>query len=166
MSLRRTILLVCVSIALPATASAERVPSFHEESSARAATHIVVVDGEGRILESWKGDLRQMGRLPVDKLHIPPPQAISYLFHEKKAKDPERVSGTRMVLYLIREGSGWRPASLGEGMDIAVVWLENGRGYAFQQIKNPGPLLLAPLERTEQDLKGTSTLPPQREATR
>jgi hypothetical protein len=135
------------------SADAAKRPSFSAPYSAWQATHVIVVDANGAIVESWKGDLKPGGMLALAPLEIPKGEAISYELRGKKKDDPERVSGERTVLFLTRKDKTWKPASLFGGMKVSVAWIEKRRVYAFVQQINPGPSLLIPLGVTEEDLK-------------
>src|SRR5262245_32928213 len=62
----------CVVAALLSPLSAQayappNAPSFDLMAASSGATHIVVADTDGRILESWRGDLQ-----PGEKLYLGP----------------------------------------------------------------------------------------------
>ena len=70
----------------------------------------------------------------------------------KGPNDVAVMTDQRRVLFLRREGKGWKPAAWG-GMQVSVVWVEAGQLYVFQQKINPGPTALHPLDLHESKLK-------------
>jgi hypothetical protein len=148
---------VLLLAAMPAQARDE--PSFSSRYSSWHATDIVVVNAKGVVVEVWKGDLKPGDALPIADLAIPQKPAVAYgPGVEKKAGQPDNVSGDRMVLFLIGQKTPagamqWKPASLFGGMQVSVVWIEKTQAYAFVQLQNPGASEVRPLDPTPEDLE-------------
>src|SRR5262249_22274855 len=122
-----------VAFLLAAPVQAKILPSFEIDYSAWHATHIVVVDARGTVLESWLGDLKADNKLPLEQLGVPPPGPITYPFRPRQATEPERVTGARTVLFLIRDGDKWKPAASYGGIKLSTVWIERDQAHAFMQ---------------------------------
>ncbi len=152
--MRRLIWLVVVLLPalLTSGASAAERPSFWDRYSAWHATHVVVVDRDGKVLESWKGNLKTGQKIVLKPLRIPQTPQVAAR-HAAGPNDLKAVTGQRMILFLRRGAKGWEPASLFGGMTVSVVWVEGTRAYAFVQEQNPGASEVVPLRQTEGDLK-------------
>lgn len=154
--MKRIPLITAAAIAvLPLVAMAEIRPSFHLEDLAFEATHVVVVtegeriDGVVEVVEAWIGDLRPGARLELPALAdfaSDEARTLSTRFGPVEDGDPEMVDGSRMVLFLVKEGgsgeAAFRHASPLGGMDVSVAWLANGHAYGFSQVMNPGDPVL------------------------
>lgn len=152
-------------------------PSFNHNFSVVKATHIVVategktIDGILQILESWKGDLSNGETIIIPELAQFASEE-SRMIHQWDRKKTRLVTGTRMILFLVKslelttgkeDGKAitkvrWLPTSYPEyrpvfaggteprdnftRMRISVAWVEDGKIYAFCQVFNPGPLVL------------------------
>jgi hypothetical protein len=85
------------------------------------ATDVVIVtegevtDGNVEVLETWKGDLARGARISVP--------ALAAFAGEQK------VSGERILLYLIRDGGEWLFA---DGMQASVAWIANGTVFVME----------------------------------
>src|SRR5688500_6801956 len=75
MFVRRLAAILLFMMALSAAGAIR--PSFSEHYSAWHATHVIVVDSSGAILESWKGDLKAGGMLPLEPLGVPKTEAMA-----------------------------------------------------------------------------------------
>jgi hypothetical protein len=126
-------------------------PSFEAAYSAWHATHIVVVDIDGKVLESWKGDLKTGAQIDLKPLGIPATPPVSK-WPMPRAR-VQVMTDQRRVLFLHKEGKNWKPAVSFGGVQVAVVWIEQGQAHAFLQIMNPGPSELHLLGVTERGLK-------------
>jgi hypothetical protein len=144
-----------VLLIIPAPSRAAIRPSFSEAYSAWHATHIVVIDIDGRVLESWKGDLKPGAQIDLKPLGIPPTPPVSKWPMPRGMV--QKMTDQRRVLFLQREAKNWKPAVSFGGMPVAVVWIEQGQAYAFLQIINPGPSELHLLGMTEGGLKDKVT---------
>ena len=166
--IRPAILCVLVLlIPLAGTLRAENVPSFSLDYANEKATHIVVVDEAGLVLESWRGDLKAGARLHYKASDKALPVVEVPKLLESKIKE---VTGKRRVLFLIRTGGGrgldraplsYSPAGyLKPDISLATVWVEKGECFAIYQWINPGPgAHLHPLNMTEERLKKEVTRP-------
>ncbi|HVE55458.1 MAG TPA: hypothetical protein VNB22_01430, partial [Pyrinomonadaceae bacterium] len=47
----------------------------------------------------------------------------------------------------------WKPTALLTELKTSVMWIENDKAYAFEQMQNPGPSLLIDLGQTESEVK-------------
>jgi len=131
---------------------AEILPSHNAQYSTWQATHIVVVE-EGKVLESWKGNLKAGDKLPkgaVRFTEIPKPGPDPW---RKLSGEPEPViTGKRMVLFLsyelpFEEGAK-KPVWMGAAHQshpfnaitaaADVVWVEGDRVYSSSQSMNAG----------------------------
>ncbi len=154
-------------------------PSFSLETSSWNATHIVVategktIDGVFRVVESWKGDLNPGDTVRIPELASFKPQssrAVSDSSYEKQKNNVLFVTGERMVLFLKKDSSDtssetgdngppslasihWKPSGLFDEMNVSVVWIEQGKAFAFVQVMNPGSSLLISLGSSEDELK-------------
>lgn len=142
-------------------------PSFSVDHCAWTATHIVVINEAGSVLESLKGDLSPGFLVPLDQLKIPTQEEIDQaLKHHFAAKI--KPSNKRRILFLIKENEKWKPTSY--EMNISMAWQEEDVMFGFRQLSNPGPLLLAKLEESNQRfyqiIKDTVTLQAKLYATR
>lgn len=171
------LLLLC---GFPSLTSAGIRPSFDLEGCSWNATHIVVategktIDGVFRVLESWRGDLKVGDTITIPELaSFGPPSArtVSDFWFEKPKSGPRTVvTGDRMILFLKQDSSEsipengdnvtpssmsiqWKSASFYREWNSSVAWLDEGKSYAFIQVINPGPSLLVPLSKSEDDLK-------------
>ena len=155
-------------------------PSFGLEGNTWNATHIVVVtegktiDGIFRVLESWKGDLNPGDTIKVPELasfKAESSRTVSDPWYQKPGTNPGLVvTGDRMVLFLKNDSSNsvsegghnglrstakmqWKSPNFYKDMTVSVVWIEQGKTYAFVQVMNPGPSLLISLGQSEEDLQ-------------
>src|SRR4051794_15030124 len=127
--------LVVVWFAGPA-ARAESLPTFHPGTCSYRATHIVLVKtedgGAGKfpVVESGKGGLEKDAAFPIPAL----------------AKDAKG----EMVLFLRRDpkeaANPWRPAGVFREWRTSVAWLDGDTVSAVEQLENPGPAEVQPLE--------------------
>jgi hypothetical protein len=164
--------LLLPALAVAATADravARLLPSFAPDPCAWEATHVVVVtegtkiDGVVEVLESWKGDLKKGDTLTVSELAAFAAEAervVAKPLFRDPPPGPARVSGSRMVLFLIKKPAKnggdkagpppWGPAA-GEwgGIKVSVAWVEDGKVFAFAQQINPGPCELVQYGFTE-----------------
>ena len=141
------------------------MPEFDRGSGTWYATHIVLADGgdkhdgEFRVIESWKGDLKAGQQLSIPGLarfKDPATRKISEWYIARADGDKrEVVTGRRMVLFLIKsdwvDGGDWLSAMMHSGgnryaMDYSVVWVEDTNAYAVKQPRNPGPNMIVTLE--------------------
>ena len=172
-----TLTSVLFLLAVSSTALAGMRPSFDPEGCSWRATDIVVVtegsqiDGNFKVIETWKGDLKPGETISVPELAQ---------FNKKDARliysaawydkdydgKPRYVSGERMILFL-RDArkpqddpevddrqtvasetstSRWKPTNpMGTEMKYSTVWIENGKVYCFIQVMNPGDSVLVSL---------------------
>lgn len=161
---------VCFALLMMTTRlSAGIRPSFSLEECAWPSTNIVVAargDKPGAaltVLETWKGDLANGAIIEVVGLPATPIK-VSTLFNRKPSV--ATVGGSRIVLFLkqvaTKDGGtlATQPAvRLFEGTaqfggaQVFAVWIEKDQAYAFQQIFNPGPTELHPLDQSEAKFK-------------
>ncbi len=139
--------MLCAVLSFVPQANAYLGSSFDEQYCASHATDIVVVNKRGVVLETWKGDLPHDAQLPVETMSIPPNPLVSFFPGRTNEGLPDKVSGQRMVLFLIRQSGSaneqrWKPASRRGGMTLSMAWIEDAQVYVFGQDMNPGPLVL------------------------
>jgi hypothetical protein len=151
-----------VMLALACPALAEEVPSFSLGYAKQKATHIVVVDSDGTVLESWRGDLVKGAKVPF-KAGKAPLRVVNPFPREPRDPKVESVTGKRRVLFLIRTKTpdSWRPAGfLRPEERFATVWVEEGQCFAIYQFTNPGSgAQMLPLYMAEQRLKDEVVVP-------
>jgi hypothetical protein len=159
-------------------------PSFSPEGCSWRATDIVVVtegseiDGNFKVLETWKGDLKPGQTISIPELAQFKEQAARSLYSgpwaEKEGDGkPRYVSGARMILFLRdanrpqgysehdawrtdesdTTNARWKPTNpMGTEMKYSTAWIEDDKVYAFVQIMNPGDSVLVSCG-TESELK-------------
>lgn len=163
---RMRVLIAILVISLARVALAEPRPSFSLEHFAWEATDVVVagegkeIDGDVVILESWKGTLAEGDRIVIPELAVFAPDAqrtVAKSFQPDPTRT-ERVTGNRMVLFLIaREGGEtprWMPVDATPGQTtVAAAWVESGSVFGFQQTFNPGPSELVALGLSDREMK-------------
>ena len=153
-------------LVLAGSASAEIRPSFNLHSCAWKATDIVVVtegnaiDGEVMVLETWKGELRHGEQLTIPELATFATEESRKVAEPWLPRDdddvPKKVTGDRMVLFLIRENDQWLPADKdSKEMAVSTVWIENDHTMAIFQQMNPGPSELVSMDMGEEQLRKT-----------
>jgi hypothetical protein len=142
----------------------ESLPSFGLEFASKAASHVVVVE-DGKVVESWLGDLKPGTQLfPAGEK--PMARQVEYtvsLLSEAEEKQElarlglkfvSSVSGKRMLYFLARaKPDVWESQHLARDPAHHTVWLEGGQAFAIQQPLNPGHNGLLPLYLTEAELK-------------
>jgi hypothetical protein len=86
----------------------ETPPEFNLQECARNATHIVVVNRNGEVLESWKGDTLPGEVIPLDKMcnpvlaqHLPELHKLTALPQDRDRFNP-LLGSDRLVLFLVR----------------------------------------------------------------
>ena len=89
-----------VVLAAASPARAEILPSFGTGQCESNATHVVVVDDTGKVLESWRGDLAPGDVLPIAEFRLPKEAGHRPGF----GIGPKTVSGKRVVLFLVKDG--------------------------------------------------------------
>ena len=144
-------------------------PSFSLDDCSWNATHIVVVqttaeDGVFSVVESWKGDL-----LPRQSLEIPElkpkagavaisefPQGMKFGFGEAtgvREQIPKQPIGSNLILFLKKKprpelasqapetppATNWEAVPSYGGMKVSAIWIDEGKGFCFRQLMNPGP---------------------------
>jgi hypothetical protein len=163
----------CATV-LASTALGYPAPSFSIEDAAPRATHIVVategdeIDGELTVIECWKGNLkaREVISVPqmktwsqVDAREVLGEMAGFYkaMYPERVERLPSHVSCKEVVLFLIRDGETWKPASKTQLMSMSAVWIENGLVLRYIQLFNPGPQELCPCSDSVDEFKMSVT---------
>jgi hypothetical protein len=145
----RVMFVLVAVFAAPALARAEILPTFAMGHCEVRASHVVVVDDAGKVLESWRGDLRPGDVLPVADFHLKAPPVSRF---GKVEGAPEKISGKRMILFLTRGepkfGRGlvvgsWTGANWFGNFDISTAWVEGGHVFVAEQFINPGPVELS-----------------------
>jgi hypothetical protein len=142
---------------------AEILPSFDVVSASKNASQVVVVE-DGKVVESWIGDLQPATQLfPAGAK--PKPINVEYSFRgisvvdevelaKRGVKKVEAVTGKRKVRFLAPENSElWESKHLNSRYEYNTVWIEDGQAFAIMQWINPGPSGLQPLNMTEAELK-------------
>lgn len=143
-------------LAQPTLGFARIVPEFIPDRCTWNATDVVVVtegeniDGELEVLEVWKGNLKKGDQITVPDLAAFAPdkkREVSKLRFEKEDRGVQRVTCSRMILFLIRQEKKdtderpekgkvvWTPAQEWGGLQCSTAWVEQGNVYAFAQRK-------------------------------
>jgi hypothetical protein len=147
----RLILTFAIVLAAPAIIRAELLPTFSADHCMTAASHVVVVDNTGKVLESWRGDLKPGDLLPLAEFHLKLEREVSVLAREEG--EPDRVTGKRLVLFLKKGGpkpyggqvaGSWGPAHFSGQLDVSMLWIEDRQAFALEQPCNPGPQMILP----------------------
>jgi len=164
--------IVVSAMCIASEASGYPAPTFSIEDAAPRATHIVVategdkIDGNLTIIESWKGDLKTN-----EVINVPEMKAWSRVEARRVLGDyqrlyralnpqlverlPTHVSCKRVVLFLIKKGDRWEPASTTREMSMSAAWIEDRYVLRYVQHHNPGPLELCPCREGEEEFKAT-----------
>jgi hypothetical protein len=165
------------------TAEARIEPSFNVETATVEATHVVLVtqdakrEGSFRVVESWKGDLKPTAELHLKDFSLP--EKARRIYGNTLIPtdvEPRLVTGQRIVVFLYRSVGAdghevWQAAMCTRFRNgktsvrnpfplvVSAIWIEAGKAYAVQQLKNPGPARMHPLwsaheaELNEQQVK-------------
>ena len=170
------LILLCLS---PSQALAGIRPSFDLETCSWNASDIVVategkkIDGVFRVLEIWKGNLNPGDTIKIPELASFVPESARVVSDPRyqKEKSPRLVvTGDRMVLFLRRNDGEpaqetsdrtvrsaasiqWQSAAFYDEFNVSVVWIDQGKSFAFVQVLNPGPSLLIDLGFSEDEVK-------------
>jgi hypothetical protein len=139
-------------------------PRFLLDYSSWHATEIALLEvtprlGIFRVLESWKGDLETGSSVAVPELQpatgaaeiaVYPSAFWEVVRGGRNEQIPAQHVGSRMVLFLKKAAEAsndqWKPADVSGEMKASVVWIDGGQLYSFQQLMNPGPSTLVPLD--------------------
>lgn len=127
---------------------AETLPEFRLDECAWHATHILVVDAAGKVVEVWKGDAKIGDVIPLDQLRLPVEQPVFGKDGFRAADRAPKLKAERLILFLQRDetdkrfSTGWRPARRIALFDISAAWVADGKAYTMQQFSNPGDLML------------------------
>ena len=143
--------LVLVSNLSPASA----LPPYDAPTNSWNSTHVVVVEG-GKVVESWKGNLKVGDALPEGAARftrLPVPGFAKELFVPDKTH-PE-ITGKRLILFLAyvpilekdEKKRFWMGADApglpsNSVSPTAVAWLEGDKVYTVCQQSRPGPYVL------------------------
>lgn len=150
-------------LGIASIARAENLPSFGLEFASKYASHVVVVE-DGKVIESWVGDLKPGTRLiPGDakpvarkvdyKANFLSDAEVEQELAQHGLKKVAQVSGKRMVHFLSRERlEVWESQHLQRYEAHNRVWIEDGQAFAIIQSHNPGPSGLLPLYLKEAEL--------------
>lgn len=131
------------------------------------ATHIVVIDDTGKVLESWRGDLAVGTSVPLKEFKI----RLEHKVEQKVSLDgkelpklPDKISGKRLVVFL-RKGTprltannpnptvDWDGGHWCGHFEPSTVWIENGLVFSLRQLfSTVGPLRMTYLS-TEPELR-------------
>ncbi len=65
-------------------------PSFMSDYSSWHATDVVVVDPSGKVMDTWKGDLKTGEQLPIDEFKLPRDLTVRFLL-PARPEEPPRV---------------------------------------------------------------------------
>jgi hypothetical protein len=160
-------LIILPLLCLAPTLRAELLPSFDVTFASKTASHVVVVE-DGKVVESWLGDIEPGTQLFPTGVK-PIPMKVQYSFRGIGAQDEAEedrllakrglkkvaaVSGKRMVHFLARERpDSWESKHLASQREYNTVWIEGGQAFAIMQWINPGPSGLQPLNMTEAEFK-------------
>jgi hypothetical protein len=136
---------------------AEIVPGFDLSFATEHATHVLLVDRAGTVVEVWRGaDVEAGERLPF-AVGGDPIDVVNPFPNEPRNPDVAAVSGGRRALFVRRtqNGRGWEPVCFAtKELRLATAWIEKGQCFAIYQIRNPGPgAHMHPLYIDEQRLK-------------
>ena len=110
------------------------------------APHVVTVNGTGRVIESFKGDLRK-GDI-VDLKHLRIPTSVPVI--NTKTEKAERITSDRLFLLLQKSKNFYEffaPNFLNSKQGTAIlsmVWFHKGIVYSYGQRNIPGPVQLLP----------------------
>ena len=133
------------------------------------ATEGDLIDGHIKIIESWKGDLEPGARVVLpglaDFADVESRRVHNWWYPQDLPEPYARVvTGSRTILFLVKpdpaertsstnffrrivssKATAWLPAVAyrDSGFKFSVAWLERGEAYAFRQVMNPGPVVLA-----------------------
>src|SRR5262245_62757935 len=95
--------LFCALIGICKPSGAETQPSFHLHYSAWKSTDVVTIDAEGRVLKTWKGDLKVSSILPTADWKLKSASKVGYDPEQPADADRIRsVSGNHRIVFLIR----------------------------------------------------------------
>ncbi|MBA4067732.1 MAG: hypothetical protein C0501_29335 [Isosphaera sp.] len=148
--MNRTVLALAACLA-PAPARAEILPTFSSGRSETEASHVVVADDTGKVLESWRGDLKPGDVLPLPGFRLRLEQPVGGLARQLGGKPdggPDKVTGKRLVLFLRKGGpkydrgqvvGSWSAAHFTGQFDVSTLWVEDGQAFGLEQWINPGP---------------------------
>lgn len=151
-------LLVLATLVVVGRGIAEIRPSFDLEGNIWNATDIVMasegdeIDGKLEVRKVFSGNLAEGNALTIPELAVfraKERRTVPHNFFGRSDDELPRVlSGKQLVLFLKRDGAGadgeptWKSAHRYGGMDVSVVWINEGRVYGFTQIMNPGDAIL------------------------
>jgi hypothetical protein len=156
----RVILSLGFLLGLSPSANAFLRLSFDLHRCNTGASHVVVVDSKGKVLESWRGDMNVGSEFPLKDCKLALKQPIWTLVSKLKGESAGEVTGNRLILFLRKGNStsgrgltvaGYAAAD-SDDFEISVAWVENGKTYSLRQVKNPGPLVMIAGE-TEVEMK-------------
>ena len=133
----RTLTAATILLALAAPVSASGSPMDQARWDAWNASHIVVTDSTGKVLEVWKGDLAVGDALPVDgttwRLRLP--QVVNHGGAVGGDIEGKKVHADRVILFLSKAGKdspdGKKP---GEWLGLRPYYVSAGKGGVFAQV--------------------------------
>ncbi len=136
--MRRVVLLITLALfGLPAAAKAQlsvadwQEPGFDLQECATNATHILVVDSRGRVLEVWKGGSVPGDHIPIERFYLPVLPRLQMASTERRCASPlletywrddlnrTALASERLILFLVKSYreddttkflDGWLPA--------------------------------------------------------
>lgn len=118
-------------------ACASGSPMDQARSDAWHASHIVVADATGKVLEVWKGDLKVGDVLPVDEKvwRLALPQVIRHNGVAEAAVEGKKVHADRVILFLKKAGPN-RPDLIkpGEWVGLRPFFVSAGKDGVFAQV--------------------------------
>src|SRR5687767_6482999 len=123
---------IAAALLLTRVATAEHpLPPGFDPIGCGVASHIVVTDPDGRVLESWRGDLQPGQTITLGPEGLTPAHALPWELHRLRpvhcggawyhatpllhARDAGEPAGRRLVLFLRRAGEA--------GSGPGVVWM-------------------------------------------
>lgn len=160
-----TLMAILAVLLATQVAEARIEPSFNPEQATWNATHVILVtpdikrEGALRIEESWKGDLKPNDEAPVRDTVLGSSSKIIWDdIIKPREVDPKAVTNHRVVLFLTQKKGendrvtwesavAWEMPGKQRAFEtiLSTIWIEDGKAYAIQQMKNPGPSHMHPL---------------------
>src|SRR5690349_3615454 len=98
----RTLTAATILLAFAAPVSASGDPKIYARGYVWGASHIVVTDSTGKVVEVWKGDLKVGDVLPVDEKtwRLRLPQVVRHGGYVGGDIEGKKVHADRVILFL------------------------------------------------------------------